>query len=45
MVAPMMEDENGEALAEPRHPQMVFKMKLPKQVPPLSVVRACRPNS
>ena len=31
--------------AEPRHPQMVFKMKLPRPVPPLSVVRACRPNS
>ena len=45
MTAPMMEDENGEALAEPRHPQMVFKMQLPKPVPPLSMVRACRPNS
>ena len=45
MTAPMMEDELGEALSEPRHPQMVFKMKLPRAVPPLSVVRACRPNS
>ena len=45
MTAPMMEDENGEALSEPRHPQMVFKMQLPQPVPPLSVVRACRPNS
>ena len=45
MTAPMMEDELGEALDEPRHPQMVFKMKLPRAVPPLSVVRACRPNS
>ena len=45
MAAPMMEDENGEALAEPRHPQMVFQMRLPRPVPPLSVVRACRPNS
>ncbi len=45
MAAPMMEDENGEALAEPRHPQMVFRMRLPRPVPPLSVVRACRPNS
>lgn len=45
MVASMMEDEEGQPLDEPRHPQMVFKMKLPKAVPPLSVVRACRPNS
>ena len=45
MIAPMMEDELGEPLDEPRHPQMVFKMKLPRAVPPLSVVRACRPNS
>ena len=45
MAAPMMEDEDGQPLDEPRHPQMVFKMKLPKAVPPLSVVRACRPNS
>ena len=45
MAAPMMEDENGKALAEPRHPQMVFQMRLPRPVPPLSVVRACRPNS
>ena len=45
MVAPVMEDEDGLALDEPRHPQMVFKMKLPKAVPPLSVIRACRPNS
>ena len=45
MAAPMMEDENGEVLAEPRHPQMVFQMRLPRPVPPLSVVRACRPNS
>ncbi len=45
MVAPMMEDAEGQPLDEPRHPQMVFKMKLPCAVPPLSVVRACRPNS
>ena len=45
MTAPMMEDENGEALAEPRHPQMFFRMQLTRPVPPLSVVRACRPNS
>ena len=45
MTAPMMEDAEGQSLAEPRHPQMVFNMKLPRPVPPLSVVRACRPNS
>ena len=45
MVAPMMADEEGQPLEAPRHPQMVFKMKLPRAVPPLSVVRACRPNS
>ena len=45
MVAPMMADAEGQPLEEPRHPQMVFKMKLPRAVPPLSVVRACRPNS
>ena len=45
LTAPMMEDSEGQPLAEPRHPQMVFRMKLPRPVPPLSVVRACRPNS
>ena len=45
LIAPMMADAEGAPLAEPRHPQMVFKMKLPRPVPPLSVVRACRPNS
>ena len=43
--APMMEDETGAPLAEPRHPQMVFRMKLPRCVPPLSILRACRENS
>ncbi len=45
LIAPMMEDGDGLPLAEPRNPQMVFYMKLPRQVPPLSIVRACRPNS
>ena len=43
--APAMEDENGWPLTEPRTPQMVFRMKLPRQVPPLSILRACRENS
>jgi len=42
---PMMEDMEGQPLSEPKNPQMLFKMQLPKQVPPLSFVRACRPNS
>ena len=43
--APMMEDEDGQPLAQPRHPQMRFVMQLPRPVPPLSILRACRPNS
>ena len=45
LTAPMMEDEAGQPLAEPRHPQMVFRMQLPRPVPPRSFVRACRPSS
>ncbi len=45
MAAPMMADMDGFELREPRHPQMEFRMKLPRQVPPLSMVRACRPSS
>ena len=45
MTAPMMRDADGFELREPRHPQMTFRMKLPRPVPPLSVVRACRPSS
>ena len=43
--APAMEDENGWPLTEPRTPQMVFRMQLPRPVPPLSIIRACRENS
>ena len=43
--APMMEDAEGAPLSEPRHPQMVFHMKLPRPAPPLSIIRACRENS
>ena len=32
-------DRDGGALEEVRHPQMVFCMKLPRQVPPLSLLR------
>ncbi len=45
MTAPMMEDLDGQPLSEPRHPQSGFRMKLPKPVPPLSLVRAHRPSS
>ena len=45
MTAPMMRDGDGLELAQPRHPQMEFHMRLPRQVPPLSIVRACRPSS
>jgi len=39
MTAPMMEDEDGLPLREPRTPQMMFRMKLPRQVPAMSLVR------
>ncbi len=32
-------DEDGTPLGEVRHPQMVFRMKLPCPVPPLSLLR------
>lgn len=36
---PSMTDEKGEALDEPRTPQMVFKMQLPRAVPAYSILR------
>ena len=39
MTVPLMEDENGLPLREPRTPQMRFKMQLPCAVPPLTMVR------
>ncbi|MBM6886665.1 peptidase U32 family protein [Pseudoflavonifractor phocaeensis] len=44
-VAGEMTDADGFPLTQPRTPQMVFHMKLPRQVPPLSLIRACRENS
>ena len=41
-VAPVMEDEVGEPLTEPKNPQMVFRMRLPKPVPPWSILRSAR---
>ena len=39
VTVPMMQTMEGELLAEPKTPQMEFKMKLPCQVPALSFVR------
>lgn len=39
MTVPLMEDADGLPLTEPRTPQMVFRMKLPRPVPPMSFVR------
>ena len=39
MEVPEMEDAEGNIITEPRNPQMTFRMKLPKAVPPLTVVR------
>lgn len=36
---PMMQDADGNDLEQPRTPQMTFKMKLPKPVPALSILR------
>ncbi len=40
-----MWDGKGALLEEPRNPQMRFQMQLPCPVPPLSLLRACRPNA
>ena len=39
MVVPELRDTEGETLTEVRTPQMTFKMKLPKPVPPMSILR------
>ena len=43
--APLMEDLDGLPLTEPRTPQMRFRMRLPKQVPAMSILRIARPLS
>ena len=43
--APVMTDGDGLPLYEPKKPQMVFQMQLPRAVPPQSLRRACRPNT
>ena len=39
ITVPMMTDVDGEPLSEPKTPQMIFHMKLPHAVPPMSFVR------
>ena len=39
LTAPMMEDMEGNALEQPRTPQMNFRMQLPCAVPPMSILR------
>jgi len=39
MTAPEMEDKDGLPLFEPRTPQSLFRMRLPRQVPPWTIVR------
>lgn len=39
MTAPEMRDEAGQTVEEPRTPRMIFHMKLPRAVPPLTLVR------
>ena len=39
ITAPIMADLEGNTLEEPKTPQMKFTMQLPKQVPPLSMIR------
>ena len=45
MTAPLMRDMDGFELTEPKNPKMGFRMKLPRAVPALSIVRAHRPSS
>lgn len=39
LTVPMMRDAEGNDLAEPRNPEMVFTMQLPQPVPPYSILR------
>lgn len=42
MTVPEMTDADGLPLFEPRTPQSIFHMKLPRQVPPWTIVRRAR---
>ena len=39
MEVPEMRNEAGETVEEPRTPQMLLRMKLPRAVPPMTLVR------
>ena len=39
VTVPVMRDSEGNDLTEPKTPQMVFTMQLPRPVPPMSFVR------
>ena len=39
LTVPQMQDMDGNVLAEPRTPQMQFYIRLPKPVPPLTILR------
>ena len=39
MTVPEMRDENGIVMEEPRNPQMLLKLRLPRQVPPMTLMR------
>lgn len=39
MTVPEMRDEAGTVIEEPRNPQMLLKLRLPRQVPPMTLMR------
>ena len=39
MTVPEMRDETGTVIEEPRNPQMLLKLRLPRPVPPMTLVR------
>ena len=39
MTVPEMRDESGVVVEEPRNPQMLLKLRLPRQVPPMTLMR------
>ena len=39
MTVPEMQDESGAVVEEPRNPQMLLKLRLPRPVPPMTLVR------
>ena len=39
MTVPEMRDEAGTVIEEPRNPQMLLKLRLPRPVPPMTLVR------